>query len=202
MIDLLLEGTESLRLPCSWLLIIPGTAVALSGRRRAVLVTVVFTMVAIAVAWLRFTGFWSEWFGLGDVRGNTQIVLGVGILAAAALAWKKDSAVTDGLSAGVAGLAGAWAWIPCVGPHLGDVINGAGREPFVHIPGTIAFIVGLFIPFIIVAATDVVFPIFKEKTSNEFVTRAGFVLIAVVGVLFAVTLFDDLANELARRSTF
>ena len=136
------------------------------------------------------------------MRGTTQIVLGVGILATAALAWKKDSPITDGLSAGVAGLAGAWAWIPCVGPHLGDVINGAGREPLTHLPGTIAFIIGLFIPFIIVAATDVVFPMFKEKTSNETVTRIGFALIAIVGLLFAVTLFDNLANELARRSTF
>ena len=132
----------------------------------------------------------------------TQIVLGVGILGVAALAWKKNSAVTDGLSAGVAGLAGAWAWIPCVGPHLGDVINGAARQPFTHIPGTIAFIIGLFIPFIIVAATDVAFPAFKERTSNKFVTGAGIALIAVVGILFAVTLFDNLANELARRSTF
>ncbi len=203
MIDLLFEGTESLRLPCSWLLVIPGVAVALSGRRRAVLVTAVFTTVAITVAWLRFSGFWPLGdFTLGDGGTSTQIILGVGILASAFLAWKKDTAATDGLSAGVAGLAGAWGWIPCVGPALGDVINGAGREPFVHIPGTIAFIVGLFIPFIIVAATDVVFPAFKEKTSNQVVTKVGFVLMAVVGILFAITQFDDLANELARRSTF
>lgn len=198
MIRLLLEGTESLRLPCSWLLIIPGVATVLGGRRRAVLVTTVFSVVAMLVAWLRFGGFWP----LGDVTGATQIGLGVVILATGALAWRQDAAPTDALAAGVAGLAGAWAWIPCVGPHLGDVINGARSEPFAHIGGTIAFMAGLFLPFIILAAAGVVFPDLAEKSTNRFVVGTGFVLIAVVGVLFTTTLFDDLANELARRSTF
>lgn len=150
------------------------------------------------VAWLRFGGFWP----LGEVEGATQVGLGIAILAAAGLAWRQDHAVTDGLAAGVAGFAGAWAWIPCVGPHLGDVINGARSEPFAHIGGTVAFLAGLFLPFILVAAAGVAFPEFKLKTSNRFIVGAGFILFAVVGLLFTATLFDNLANELARRSTF
>lgn len=198
MIDLLFEGTESLRLPCSWLIVIPGTAVALGGRRRAVLVTAVFSAVAMLVAWLRFGGFWI----FGEVEGATQIGLGVALITAAGLAWRQNHAGTDALAAGVAGLAGAWAWIPCVGPHLGDVINGARSEPFAHIGGTVAFLAGLFLPFIIVAAAGVAFPDFQLKTSNRFVIGTGLLLVAVVGLLFTVTLYDDLANELARRSTF
>ncbi len=198
MIELLLEGTESLRLPCSWLLIIPGAAIVAGCRRRSVLVTTVFSLVAMLVAWLRFGGFWP----LGDVQGPTQTALGVAILASGAVAWRKDTAVTDSVAAGVAGLAGAWAWIPCVGPHLGDVLNGARTEPFAHIGGTIAFMTGLFVPFIIIAAAGILFPDFQNKTVNKAVISTGFVLIAIVGALFTATLFDDLANELARRSTF
>ncbi len=198
MINLIFEGTESLRLPCSWLIVIPGTAVALGGRRRAVLVTTIFSAVAMLVAWLRFGGFWP----LGEVEGVTQVGLGVALIAAAGLAWRQNHASTDGLAAAVAGLAGAWAWIPCVGPHLGDVINGARSEPFSHIGGTVAFLAGLFLPFILVAAAGVAFPDFQIKTSNRFVVGAGFMLFALVGLLFTVTLYDDLANELARRSTF
>lgn len=198
MIDLLLEGTESLRLPCSWLLIIPGAAVIIGARRRTVLVTLVFALVAMTVAWLRFSTFWP----LGDVDGTTQVVLGLIILTTSLLAWRLDRASTDGLLAGVAGLAGAWAWIPCVGPHLGDVINGARTEPVAHLGGTVAFMTGLFVPFIMIAAAGILFPEFQKKSSHRAVIGVGFALMTLVGVLFATTLFDDLASELARRSTF
>lgn len=198
MINLVLEGTESLRLPCSWLLVLPGAAVALGGRRRAGLVTGVFLAVAMLVAWLRFGGFWP----LGDLETVSQIIMGVLILGSAAVAWRMDSAPTDVAMAAIGGLAGAWAWIPCVGPHLGDVINGARSEPFAHIGGTMAYITGLLMPFILLAAAGIAFPKFAEKTSHRTVIGTGFVLILIVGGLFGVTLFDDLANELARRSTF
>lgn len=198
MIDLLFEGTESLRLPCSWLLIIPGAAVIIGARRRTVLVTLIFALVAMGVAWLRFAGFWP----LGDVGGATQVGLGAGILGTSLIAWRFDKAPTDGLMAAVAGLAGAWAWIPCVGPNLGDVLNGARSEPFAHIGGTVAYMTGLFVPFIVLAAAGVLFPQFQEKTSHRSIVGIGFALMTIVGLLFAVTLFDDLASELARRSTF
>lgn len=198
MIDLLFEGVESLRLPCSWLLIIPGAAVIVGARRRTILVTLIFALVAITVAWLRFTALWP----LGDVGGATQVGLGAAILVTALLAWKMDKAPTDGLLAGVAGLAGAWAWIPCVGPNLGNILNNARSEPFAHIGGTAAYLTGLFLPFIVLAAAGILFPKVQEKTEHPAFIGVGFFLLAVVGLLFSVTLFDDLASELARRSTF
>ncbi len=198
MIELLAEGTESLRLPCSWLLVLPALGAALGGRRRAVLVTAVFVLVASTVAWLRFSGFWP----LGDLANATQAVVGLAMLLAVGLASRTDSPLSHAGLAAVSGIAGAWAWIPCVGPHLGDVINGAGVEPFNHIGGTLAFVTGLLVPFIILAAADYVSPTLADKTSQDGVVKAGLVLTALVGILFGVTLFDDLAGELARLSNF
>lgn len=197
MINSLIEGVESLRLPCSWVLLIPGIAVVLFGRRRTPLVVAAFAVVAMLVAWLRFGGWW-----FATPQGPIQVLLGLAIIASAVVAWKRDTGVTDALAAGVAGLAAAWTWIPCVGPELGEILNGSRTAPFDHIGGTIAFLAGQFLPFILVAAVGALWPKLSEKLAHRAIVTAGTVLLIVVGLLFVTTLFDDIASELARRSTF
>ena len=81
-------------------------------------------------------------------------------------------------------------------------MNGAGSEPFDHIGGTVAYIVGLMLPFVVVAAADTAFPPIAARLHDRRVVAAGAVVLVVYGVLFATTLFDDISSELARRSTF
>ncbi len=197
MIGSLIEGIESLRLPCSWVLLIPGIAVVVFGRRRTPLVVAVFAATAMFVAWLRFAGWW-----FAAPHGATQIALGLLIVAGAGLAWHKDAGVYDGLVAGIAGLAAAWTWIPCVGPELGEILNGSRTDPFQHIGGTVAFLLGQFLPFVLIAAIGVLLPTFAKRLEHRAVVTAGAILLTLVGMLFVTTLFDDIASELARRSTF
>ena len=195
MIDLLFEGTESLRLPCSWVLLIPGAAVAVFGRRRPILTSALFIGAAMLIAWLRFSGWW-----FAVPSGAVQVVLGLALSASAWMAWRRDSALTDAWVAVVAGTAASWAWIPCVGPHLGEVLNGSRTEPFDHIGGTVAFLTGQFLPLILISAVGVVFPGVADRCRRRGVIAFGAAAVATVGLLFATTLFDDLASELARRS--
>lgn len=197
MIGSFLEGIESLRLPCSWVLLIPGIAVLVFGRRRTPLVVAAFIVAAILVAWLRFAGWWFS-----TPQGGVQVVLGVAIVAGAGLAWRKDTGIYDAAVATVAGLAAAWTWIPCVGPELGEILNGSRTEPFQHIGGTVAFLLGQFLPFILIAAIGVVWPQLTRRLEHRGIVAVGALLLMLVGVLFITTLFDDLASELARRSTF
>lgn len=197
MIDLLLEGIESLRLPCSWVLLIPGIAITVFGRRRTSLVVASFALAAIGVAWLRFAGWW-----FAVPNSAVQIAIGLAIITSAAVAWRMDTGLYDGLVAAIAGVAAAWTWIPCVGPHLGDVINGSRDEPLGHIAGTAAFLIGQFLPFILVAALGVVAPGLGQRLEHRAIVTAGAALLMIVGLLFLTTLFDDIASELARRSTF
>lgn len=195
MIELLLEGIESLRLPCSWVLLIPGAAVTLYGRRRPLRVISIFIAAATLVAWLRFGGWWFE-----VPRGGVQIAMGLAILAAALTAWRIDSGVTDVLAAGVTAIAATSAWIPCVGPHLGQLLNGSRTAPFAHVGGTIAFLAGQFLPLILIGAAGVLTPNAAQRLEHRWVIATGAFALAIVGLLFATTIFDDLASELARRS--
>jgi cytochrome c biogenesis protein CcdA len=196
-ISLLIEGIESLRLPCSWVLLIPGIAITVFGRRRSPLVVATFALAAMVVAWLRFSGWW---FAVPD--GAVQILLGFSIIVSAGAAWRLDRGAFDVLAAAITGIAAAWTWIPCVGPHLGNVLNGSRTEPFEHIGGTIAFLAGQFLPFILVAALGVAAPALQQRLEHRAIISAGAVLLGLVGLLFVTTLFDVIASELARRSTF
>jgi len=196
-ISLLIEGIESLRLPCSWVLLIPGIAITVFGRRRSPLVVATFALAAMVVAWLRFSGWW-----FAVPHGAVQVLLGFSIIVSAAVAWRLDRGAFDVLTAAITGISAAWSWIPCVGPHLGNVLNGSRTEPFEHIGGTIAFLAGQFLPFILVAALGVAAPTLQQRLEHRAVISAGAVLLALVGLLFVTTLFDDIASELARRSTF
>ncbi len=197
MINALLEGVESLRLPCSWVLLMPAAAITLFGRRRTALVVSVFVAVATTIAWVRFAGWWFE-----TPSGAIQIALGVVIMTTAALAWKFDRGATDVLAAAVAGVIAVWAWIPCVGPELAEILNNSRREPFAQIGGTIGFFLGLLLPFILVAAIGVLFPNLSEKLQHRGVVTGGALLFGIVGLLFATTLYDDLASALFRISEF
>lgn len=197
MINTLLEGVESLRLPCSWVLLIPAAAITVFGRRRTPLVISVFVAVAALLAWVRFAGWWFE-----TPRGAIQIALGFAMMLAAGIAWKLDRGIADVATSAFVAVVAVWAWIPCVGPELGEILNGSRREPFAHIGGTIAFMVGLLLPFILVAALGVVFPKMQEKLSHRAVVTGGAILLAVVGLLFVTTLYDDLSSALFRISEF
>lgn len=189
MIGSLIEGIESLRLPCSWVLLIPGIAVVVFGRRRTPLVVASFAITAMVVAWLRFAGWW-----FAVPNGLVQVGLGLSIVATATMAWRSDSALTDILIAGVTGLAAAWSWIPCVGPELGEILNGSRTNPFQHIGGTIAFLSGQFLPFILIAAIGVFWPRVAKRLERRPVITAGTLLLIFVGFLFVTTQFDDIAS--------
>lgn len=197
MINSLLEGIESLRLPCSWVLLIPAAAITLFGRRRSALVVSVFVVVATVLAWVRFAGWWFE-----APSGALQIGLGVAIMATAAVAWKYDHGATDALASAVGGVVAVWAWIPCVGPELAEILNNARREPLSQLGGTIGYFLGLLLPFILVAAVAVVFPKLSERLEHRWVVTSGALLFGLVGLLFATTLYDDLASALFKISEF
>ncbi|MGI9607304.1 MAG: hypothetical protein ACR2P0_14305 [Acidimicrobiales bacterium] len=197
MFGLLIEGIESLRLPCSWVLVIPGIAVTLAARSHFAIVVATFFGVVSLVAWLRFAGYW---YAVPDWPG--QIALGLAILAAAGVAWWFDRRGTSSLSAAVTGVAATWVWIPCVGDDLAIVLNGARTGAAGHIGGTIAFFVGLLVPLILWAALGYADPWIGKRWSSRPVMVVGSALLIIVGVLFVTTLFDDVASELARRSSF
>ena len=190
------EGIESLKLACSLVLLIPALGIALLGRRRVWLVAA-WIITASLIAWLRFTGWFTPL-----PSGIGHVTVGIVLVGLAVLAWRRDELVTDlAATVAVAFLAG-WTWVPCVGRELADILNNARAEPWSELIPTFLYMVGLFVPLIVIAALDIAWPKFAEATSARWVRTTGLAIVALVGGLVAVTLFDDLASELARRSSF
>ena len=191
-----LEGIESLKLACSLVLLIPALGVAFMGKRRVWLVPAWIVSVTL-IAWLRFTGWWTPL-----PSGAGHIIVGVIVAAVVVYAWKQNTLATDlAATIGAAFLAG-WTWIPCVGRELGEILNNARAEPWAELGPTFLYLLGLFVPLILIAALEIAWPKFGEVIELPWLRTAGLTIIFAVGALVAITLFDDLASELAQRSSF
>jgi len=190
------EGIESLKLACSLVLLIPALGVVLFGRRRVWLVPI-WIAVATTTAWLRFTGWWDPF-----ASGWTHALVGVALAAVVVLAWKRNDLATDSVATAGAAFLASWTWIPCVGSALGDILNNARSEPWAQLFPTVLYMVGLFVPLILIAALQVAWPEFERVAARPAVRNVGLAIVFGVGTLVAVTLYDDLAGELARRSSF
>lgn len=197
MLDLLIEGLDSLRLPCSWVILFPAAALTLYARHRNTLVIVVFIAWAAVVAWFRFAGWW-----FAVPTGIEQVALGLVVAGAALAAWRRDSGVTDAGLAAITAVTAMSAWIPCVGPHLGSLLNDARTAPLPNAPGTLAYVVGLLLPFALVPAALILAPAVGDRLRHPAVVIVGVAGLVLFAALFVTTLLDDVSSELARRSTF
>jgi len=195
-VDLFAEGIESLKLACSLVLLIPALGITLLGRRRIWLIPAWIVSVSL-IAWLRFTGWWSPL-----PSGPGHILAGVVLAGLAALAWKRDRLETDVAATVMTAFIAGWTWIPCVGRELADILNNARAEPWAELVPTFVYLFGLFVPLVVFAALQVAWPKFGDLIERESVRSAGLAIVFLVGTLVAVTLFDDLASELAERSSF
>lgn len=190
------EGIESLKLACSLVLLVPALGVALMGRRRVWLVPAWIVTVTL-ITWLGFARWWS----LRDT-GFWHVLAGVILVALVALAWNRDALGTDLAATVVAAFLAGWTWDPCVGSELGDIITSAPFRPWSQLGPSLLYFGGLFIPLILLASIEVAVPKLGDWISHPSVRNAGLSIVMLVGALVSITLFDDLASELARRSSF
>lgn len=196
MLDLLAEGVESIKLACSLVLLIPALGIILMGRRRLWLVPAWIVSVSL-IAWLRFTGWWTPFPG-----GALHIVSGIILVALAVVAWRRNELAFDMTATVGAAFLTGWTWVPCVGSELGDILNNARQQPWNELGPTFVFMIGLFVPLIFIAALEIAWPKFGTLIERPRLRQGGLAIIVLVGALVAVTLFDNLAGELARRSSF
>jgi len=193
---ILAEGIESLKLACSLVLLVPALGVALMGQRRAWLVPAWIATVTL-ITWLGFT----RWWPLRD-SGIVHILTGALLVGLVLVAWRRNELASDLAATIVGAFLVGWTWDPCVGSELGDIITQAPFQPWSQLFPNLLYFVGLFVPLIVLASLEVAWPTSGDWISRPALRKIGLGILALVGALVAATLFDDLASELLRRSSF
>ncbi len=205
MIGALVEGITQSVLPCSWTVLIPAVAVGMSTG-----------------GWWTPASFWvALWISSGMVASgllaSPPVWLAGLVLTAGALFWwvvlrsirvgvppghrrhlgngSRGPARTASVGAVfLVGAGTAWAWRPCVGPSLGEVLNAALRDPWSAVGGLAAFLLGL-------AGVGVVLGRLVVRLSRRDLGRPAVIGVAVIGLTMLAGIYPAISSALARWST-
>lgn len=192
-----LEGVESVLLPCTLALIVPGITVVLAARRRALVAGGSYLVATVLMSWARF----AEWVTFTPETVGL-IFVGALTIAAAAVILGVGKAVPTAAAAAMTGANAALLWRPCVGEHLGQVISESYTNPVGSLGGVVAFVVGASLPLVVLLALPIAIPRLVDDLDRVGVATAAALGLSMLGVLMAVGRYDDLVAELLVRSSF
>lgn len=193
-----LEGVESIGLWCSLVVILPMavTVLATSGRR-AWLVGGAIGGTA-TMMWARAGRLWDF-----EPDGMARWPLGVAIIVVFVAIYRPvPGGPPVGIGLGlVAGAIAGWLWQPCVGEHFAQVLNRAETERLTSLVAMHAYVVGLSLPAILLAALPPAWPRSAALLGHRRVRQAALATALVYGLSVAAGWYDDLVSELFRWSS-
>lgn len=182
MIGTLLEGVTQSVLPCSWTVLVPAFAVGMSTRSWA------------SVAWFGASLWVSSWVvASGFLPAPALWVSGAVLVAGALLYWVLPVGVATVPGVVLIGMGTAWAWRPCVGPALGEVLNTALRDPVSALVGLAVFLLGL-------AGTGMVLGRGLARLFGHDVRRPAALAVAAIGLTMLLGVYPAVSSTLARWS--
>lgn len=198
LIDTFIEGLRVVTWACTLTVLVPGLALVLVARRCRATVAAYYVVGAAFLAWAQAAGHW--WVA---ARGAAVVIAGIVAAGTYAAAWKAPGhsspfATGAGLLGGA--LAG-WMWRPCVGEHLGDILNDAST----HGPRTLGlllvYLTGALLPVMLIAVAAYAVPAIGRALDRLPFAVAG----VAIGIAYAIALasgqYDDLIGELFRISS-
>ncbi len=194
MIGLLSEGFESAWLPCSLILLLAGLAVTLAAQEELLVAVIAFSSSTTFVAWLRFSDRGGDW---------PMIVAAVALVLATVLFLVptvdgRDAVVAVG--GALTGGAAAQLWEPCVGRAFGQLLNELpGRGPLGAL-ALLAYMIGVLAPVIGFAALLKLTPDWIIEPTRSALAVLGGTVLAVMAVVTAVGLHDEVVGRLIQWS--
>lgn len=196
MISLLVEGFRSALLPCSLVLIVPGTAAVLAARGRTFAMASVFAVAAIVTAWLRFAGRaadWPPWISaLGLAAGALMLVVADD---------GRRAAVAHGIAAAVIGAATAELWEPCRGEALDPLLAGlAERGPAGGLELAL-YVLAAVSPVAAVAIALRLVPERLDEVARSSLALVGGTALSVFAIAVAAGYHDEVTAQLSRWSS-
>lgn len=193
-----LEGVESITLWCSLVVLLPTVVLVLVAPIGRVWLASAALVGTATMMWARAGRLWSFESG-----GSARWIIGVAVVAILAVTFRRRSAspivsVALGLAAGA--IAG-WLWQPCVGEHFAEVLNRAESDRVVSLSKMHAYVVGLFLPAILLVALPAAVPRTQRLLTHPRLRRAALAVAVLYGGAVAAGWYDDLVSELFRISS-
>ncbi len=197
MLDLLIEGLDSIRLPCTLGLLVPGLGPAVAARSKAWQAALGFVVMSGLIAWARAAGLWFD-----DPGAILQVVVGLALAGSVVMSWKGDQGrfPLAGLGGALSGLIAGWLWVPCVGLHLGEELSRAGDERAATLVPLMVYVMGVSLPLIALAALPYAWPKLSGWRDHTNAARVGIAVGAIVAFGVAVGYYEDIVLQLFRIS--
>ena len=120
---------------------------------------------------------------------------GLALVTGAVIWWRKGP---SWVSAMVVGLGAAWAWQPCVGEELAQVLNAAQSDPVTALPGLAAFMFGVSLVGLGLGA---ILGLLLDRVTDKNPNRIGALIVGLLGVSMIVGVYPSIASVFARWST-
>ncbi|MGH1491599.1 MAG: hypothetical protein ACRBK7_19745 [Acidimicrobiales bacterium] len=187
---LLAEGFESALLPCSLILLVPGTAVGLTARSAAIPAIASFSVAAVSLSWIRFA---DRGGGFSTLTIAAALMVAT-ILLLVPLVNRLDlAAIAAGL---LAGGAAAELWRPCVGAEYGELLNQLPARGYSGLGLQALYMFGTLAPLVALAAIHHLIPDWILEKLEPVWSVIGGTALALLSVATAVGLHDDLVGKL------
>jgi hypothetical protein len=197
--EILFEGIEAVRFPCTFALLVPALGFVIAAGRRAPVVATAFVLGAAGLSWARAARFWS--ISADGVAAVAAAVVLIGAIAVVSgLGPQRTGQVVGAAIAGGAVI--GWIWRPCVGSNLATIFNDAPLAPVRTLASMVVYIGAACLIAIVVAALPVAFPLLTPWRDHRTITMVGASVVVVIAALIAIGFYDDLVAELLRRSSF
>lgn len=207
MIGAVIEGVTQSVLPCSWTVLVPSVAVGMSSRRWPTPAlfwgTLWLSSGMVATGWLRSPPLWLAGALLSAGASLYWLVVPGSIRARPAPINRRDhqgkgppgpTRAVPALAMVLVGAGTAWAWRPCVGPALGEVLNAALGGSWSAVGGLAAFLAGL-------AGVGVILGRLVVRLSRRDLRRPAATVVAAIGLTMLVGIYPAISSTLARWST-
>lgn len=193
--ELFAEALWAIRLPCTLALLVPGFVPLVGGRKNGPAAVASYIFAASVVFWLRSVG----WF-VDQPEGLVAAAAGLGIAAVAIAMFRWPNPASAVLGGALIGIVSAWLWIPCVGTHLGKLLNRSSDEVWASLPSFGIYVTGVCALLVVLAALPVAVPKFTYLTEHRSLPKVGLGIGLAMAAVVGLGVYEDIVGQLLQWS--
>ena len=165
------------------------------GRRHAPLAVGFYILAAALVFWLRSVGWFIE-----QPAGWVAFAAGFAVAVAALVMYRLPGRPSALIGGSLIGALSAWLWIPCVGTHLGRLLNRSTDEVWTSLPFFGVYVAGVCALLIVFASLPLAVPKLEPLLEHDALPRVGLGIGLALAVIVAFGFYEDIVGQLLQWS--